>query len=60
MTFVLGGGEDVVPWRQLHHEAKAVAADLQARGIRPGDKVALTVRRGDQTRTADVTLGSTS
>jgi S1-C subfamily serine protease len=26
----------------------------------PGDKVALTVRRGDQTRTADVTLGSTS
>jgi S1-C subfamily serine protease len=26
----------------------------------PGDKVALTVRRGDQTRTAEVTLGSTS
>jgi fatty-acyl-CoA synthase len=41
VTFVLGGGEDVVPWRQLHEEAKAYAADLQARGIRPGDKVAL-------------------
>ncbi len=41
VTFVLGGGEEVVPWRQLHHEAKAFAADLQARGIRPGDKVAL-------------------
>lgn len=41
VTFVLGGGEDVVPWRQLHGEAKAVAADLQARGVRPGDKVAL-------------------
>ena len=26
----------------------------------PGDKVALTVRRGNQTQTADVTLGSTS
>jgi putative serine protease PepD len=26
----------------------------------PGDKVELTVRRGDQTRTAEVTLGSTS
>jgi fatty-acyl-CoA synthase len=41
LTFVVGGDEDVVPWRQLHDEAKAYAAALQARGIRPGDHVAL-------------------
>ncbi|HKH24206.1 MAG TPA: fatty acyl-AMP ligase, partial [Acidimicrobiales bacterium] len=41
VTFVVGGGEDVVPWRQLHEEAKGVASALQSRGIRPGDKVAL-------------------
>jgi fatty-acyl-CoA synthase len=41
VTFVLGGGEEVVPWRQLHEEAKGFAASLQARGVRPGDKVAL-------------------
>jgi fatty-acyl-CoA synthase len=41
VTFVVGGGEDVVPWRQLHDEAKGYAAALQARGIRPGDHVAL-------------------
>jgi fatty-acyl-CoA synthase len=41
VTFVLGGGEDIVAWRQLHDEAKAYAADLQARGVRVGDKVAL-------------------
>jgi fatty-acyl-CoA synthase len=41
VTFVLGGEEDVVPWRQLHQEAKAYAAVLQGRGVRPGDHVAL-------------------
>jgi fatty-acyl-CoA synthase len=41
LTFVVGGAEDVVPWRQLHDEAKGYAAALQARGIRPGDHVAL-------------------
>jgi fatty-acyl-CoA synthase len=41
ITFVVGGDEDVVPWRQLHDEAKGYAAALQARGIRPGDHVAL-------------------
>jgi fatty-acyl-CoA synthase len=41
VTFVVGGGEDVVAWRQLHHEAQGCAAALQARGIRPGDHVAL-------------------
>ncbi len=41
VTFVLGGDEDVVPWRQLHHEARGYAAALQARGVRPGDHVAL-------------------
>jgi fatty-acyl-CoA synthase len=41
VTFVVGGGEDVVPWRELHEQAKAYAAALQARGVRPGDHVAL-------------------
>ncbi|MGH9233466.1 MAG: AMP-binding protein [Acidimicrobiales bacterium] len=41
VTFVVGGAEDVVPWRDLHEQAKGYAAALQARGIRPGDHVAL-------------------
>ncbi|HSS11534.1 MAG TPA: fatty acyl-AMP ligase [Acidimicrobiales bacterium] len=30
-----------VPWAELHHDARGVAAALQARGIQPGDHVAL-------------------
>ena len=41
VTFVVGGGEDIVRWRDLHEQAKAYAASLQARGVRPGDHVAL-------------------
>ncbi|HEX6418945.1 MAG TPA: fatty acyl-AMP ligase [Acidimicrobiales bacterium] len=41
VTFVVGGGEDVVPWRELHEQAKGYAAALQRRGVRPGDHVAL-------------------
>jgi fatty-acyl-CoA synthase len=41
VTFVVGGGEDVVPWRVLHEQAKGYAVALQARGVRPGDHVAL-------------------
>jgi fatty-acyl-CoA synthase len=41
ITFVVGGAEDVVPWRELHDDAKSYAAALQARGIRTGDHVAL-------------------
>jgi fatty-acyl-CoA synthase len=41
VTFVLGGEEDVVPWGRLHEDAKGYAAALQARGVRPGDHVAL-------------------
>ncbi|MEA3078208.1 MAG: fatty-acyl-CoA synthase [Actinomycetota bacterium] len=42
VTFVTGGGDpDPVHWSQLHYEAKAVAAALQARGIGPGDHVSL-------------------
>jgi fatty-acyl-CoA synthase len=41
VTFVVGGVEDVVPWRVLHEQAKGYAAALQARGVRPGDHVAL-------------------
>ncbi|HET6953604.1 MAG TPA: AMP-binding protein [Acidimicrobiales bacterium] len=41
VTFVLGGGEAVVGWRELHREARGYAAALQARGVRPGDHVGL-------------------
>jgi fatty-acyl-CoA synthase len=41
VTFVVGGDEVVVPWRELHEQAKGYAAALQARGVRPGDHVAL-------------------
>jgi len=41
ITFVVGGGEDIVGWGDLHDQAKAHAAALQARGVRPGDHVAL-------------------
>jgi len=35
------GGAQFVPWRQLHDEARAVGAALQARGIAPGAHVAV-------------------
>jgi fatty-acyl-CoA synthase len=41
VTFVVGGGEEVVSWHELHHQAQAYAAMLQDRGIRTGDHVAL-------------------
>ena len=36
-----GGRPELVPWRQLHDEARAVGAALQARGLVPGDHVAV-------------------
>src|SRR5688500_18804696 len=41
ITFVTGGQTVVVPWRQLHDEATAMAAALQARGVGPETHVAL-------------------
>jgi fatty-acyl-CoA synthase len=41
VTFVVGGAEDVVPWREIHRDAKGYAAALQARGVEPGDHIAL-------------------
>ena len=41
ITFVTNNVTDPVPWLQLHEEAKAVAAALQARGIGPGSHVSL-------------------
>lgn len=41
IVFVQNDGDDRVPWAELHHDACAVAADLQAKGIRPGDHVAI-------------------
>ncbi len=34
-------GPDFVSWRQVHEEARAVGAALQARGLVPGDHVAI-------------------
>jgi fatty-acyl-CoA synthase len=41
ITFITGETTERVPWAQLHQEAKAMAAALQARGVSPGDHVAL-------------------
>src|SRR3954447_5313089 len=41
LTFVVGGDHVTVPYAQLHEEARAYAANLQAIGIGPGDHVAL-------------------
>ena len=48
VTFVDGDDHTTLTWGQLHAEARAVAAALQARGVGPGDHVALlgpTTRR---------------
>src|SRR4051812_15627117 len=34
-------GSDFVSWREIHDEARAVGAALQARGLVPGDHVAI-------------------
>jgi fatty-acyl-CoA synthase len=41
ITFVTGETTERVPWAQLHDEARAMAAAMQARGVSPGDHVAL-------------------
>lgn len=41
VTFVVGGVEDRVSWEDLHEQAKAYAAAVQALGVRSGDHVAL-------------------
>jgi fatty-acyl-CoA synthase len=40
-VFVEGGVHTEVSWRQLHDEALVVGASLQARGVQPGDHVAI-------------------
>src|SRR5687767_14023432 len=39
ITFVSSGEQ--VEWARLHQEARAIAAALQARGVAPGDHVAI-------------------
>jgi len=41
IVFVGGDEPDRVPWSQLHQEARAMAAGLQARGVGVGDHVAI-------------------
>ncbi|MBV8162140.1 MAG: AMP-binding protein [Acidimicrobiia bacterium] len=41
ITFVGSGPPDRVPWGRLHEDARAMAGALQARGVAPGDHVAL-------------------
>lgn len=41
IVFLDGGVKQRVPWSQLHEDAKAMAADLQARGIEPGAHLAI-------------------
>lgn len=41
ITFVNGDDYDTIGWDVLHRDARAMAAALQSRGIRPGDHVAI-------------------
>ncbi|MCU1449257.1 MAG: putative fatty-acid--CoA ligase [Acidimicrobiales bacterium] len=41
ITFVGSGAPERVEWGRLHEEARATAAALQARGVAPGDHVAI-------------------
>ena len=41
VTFVSGDDHQTIRWSQLHSEARVVAAALQARGVQPGDHVAV-------------------
>lgn len=41
ITFLSGDDHQTVSWADLHIEARAAAAGLQARGVKPGDHVAL-------------------
>ncbi len=41
VTFLSGDAPDRVPWARVHDDARSMAADLHARGIGPGDHVAL-------------------
>jgi len=41
VTFVSGDVHVTVPWTEVHEDARAMAAGLQAHGVRPGDHVAI-------------------
>jgi fatty-acyl-CoA synthase len=40
-TFVGSGDPERVSWARLHEDARGIAANLQRRGVAPGDRVAL-------------------
>ena len=56
ITFANGDETETIGWDDLHHEARAAAAALQARGVRPGDHVALI---GPTTRRLITTIQAT-
>ncbi len=56
VSFATGDDTVTIGWDDLHHDARAVAAGLQARGVRPGDHVALI---GPTTRRLVTTIQAT-
>src|SRR3954451_20295321 len=57
ITFITGDERDAVPWAQLHEDAKAMAAALQARQVGPGSHVSLLAPRSGRLVRAIRALG---
>ena len=56
MTFIEGDDAHPVPWAEIHHDARGMAVGLAAKGVRPGDKVAIL---GPTTRDLVTTIQAT-
>src|SRR5437879_11181506 len=56
VTFVASDSSERVSWRELHDDARRMAAAMQSRGVEPGDRVAML---GATTRGLTTTIQAT-